>query len=122
MPLSDCHILVVEDEYLLARDLQIELEDAGAIVIGLEGSSESALDKIRNTVKIDAVILDLNLGGKNAFGVADELMARQIPFIFASGYDNYDAMLRYPAAINCMKPYSAERVIRLLKQVLAPRV
>lgn len=34
MPLNDCRILVVEDEYMLACDLQQALEDAGAVVIG----------------------------------------------------------------------------------------
>lgn len=33
MPLNDCRILVVEDEYMLACDLRQALEDARAVVI-----------------------------------------------------------------------------------------
>lgn len=32
--LRDCHVLVVEDEYMLADELRTELEEAGAVVIG----------------------------------------------------------------------------------------
>lgn len=121
MPLSDSYILIVEDEYMLARDLQIELEDAGAIVIGLAGSAESALDHIRKAVRIDVVVLDLNLGGEDAFVVANELAGRRIPFIIASGYDNQEVTLRYPNAVTFNKPYSVNRMINFIRLALVDK-
>lgn len=121
MPLSDSYILIVEDEYMLARDLQIELEDAGAIVIGLAGSAKSALDHIRKAVRIDVVVLDLNLGGEDAFVVANALADRRIPFIIASGYDNHEVTHRYPNAVTCNKPYSVNRMIHFIRLALADK-
>jgi len=34
----------------------------------------------------DVAVLDINLGGENAFAVADTLAARRIPFVFVTGY------------------------------------
>ena len=45
--LRDCHILVVEDEYMLADELRAELDEAGAIVLGPVGTLESALTIIK---------------------------------------------------------------------------
>ncbi|MDZ7281315.1 response regulator [Sphingomonas sanguinis] len=118
MPLTNRRILIVEDEYMLARDLQLELEEAGAIVIGSEASVRSALSRIEQEERIDAVILDVNLGGQFAFPVADALNARQIPFIFASGYEDDVVKSRYPGVVNCAKPFVSRRLLHSLENVL----
>ena len=46
-------ILVVEDEYMLAADLEMELLDAGAIVLGPFGTLETAIEFIRTEQEID---------------------------------------------------------------------
>lgn len=118
MALTNCRILVVEDEYLLAQDLLMELEDAGAIVIGPEASVGCALTRISEEARIDAVVLDLNLGGESAFPVADALIAKNIPFVFATGYEDKAVNSRYPDALNCPKPFSFRILKRSLEAVL----
>ncbi|MDQ1156008.1 DNA-binding response OmpR family regulator [Sphingomonas sp. SORGH_AS 950] len=118
MPLTNRRILIVEDEYMLAQDLQLELEEAGAIVIGPEASVPSALSRIEQEDRIDAVILDVNLGGQFAFPVADALTARHIPFIFASGYEDDVVKSRYPDVVNCAKPFVARQLLHSLENVL----
>ena len=39
--LHACRILVVEDEFMLAADLEMELLDAGAVVLGWVGRRRS---------------------------------------------------------------------------------
>lgn len=82
------HVLIVEDEYLLADDLSDALSDVGAKVVGPAGSIEQATALILSREPIDVAILDVNLRGEMVFPVADALRQRGIPFAFATGYDS----------------------------------
>ena len=65
-------ILVVEDEALIAMDLQALLEEAGYCVLGPANTSEAALALIERD-EPDVALLDVNLGRSDAFGVANAL-------------------------------------------------
>ena len=80
-------VLVVEDEYMLAEDLREGLESQGAEVMGPVATVADALELLRSGPAPDLAILDINLGGEMAYPVADALRARDIPFIFATGYN-----------------------------------
>jgi CheY-like chemotaxis protein len=103
-PLHDRRILVVEDEYLIAMSLADALESAGSVVVGPVSSVEKAIQKIESEF-IDAAVVDVNLGGVLAYGVADMLIARKIPFVFTSGYEDIALRNRYAQVKNCPKPY-----------------
>ncbi len=112
--LRGCHILVVEDEYMLADELQTELEDIGATVIGPAGNIDSALDLIRSAPHLDGAILDLNLGGAPAFSLADALMTRGVPLVFATGYDFSSVPERFSHVTRCEKPINIRRITAAL--------
>ncbi len=103
--LRDRRILVVEDEYLIARTLSEHLQEVGSIVVGPFPTVEKAIQAIESNPEIDAGILDVNLGGAMVFPVADLLQARKIPFVFTSGYEDGALRKRYPQIKNCLKPY-----------------
>lgn len=98
--LRDRRVLVVEDEYVIAVSLRDHLQAIGSTVIGPVPSVEKAIQLIESNPRIDAAILDLNLGGSKAYPVADALQARKIPFIFASGYGDEDLSNLYPNVRN----------------------
>ena len=75
--LRDRRILVVEDEYLIAMNLQDGLENAGCVVVGPVPSVDKAISKIDSEPHIDAAVLDVNLGGVFAYPVADRLLAQR---------------------------------------------
>jgi CheY-like chemotaxis protein len=104
-PLRDRRILVVEDEYLIAMSLQDALENAGSVVVGPVPSVEKAIKTIELDPHIDAAVVDVNLGGVLAYPVADMLIARKIPFVFTSGYEDNVLRNRYAQVKNCPKPY-----------------
>jgi DNA-binding response OmpR family regulator len=104
-PLRERRILIVEDEYLIAMSLQDALENAGSIVLGPVPSVDKAIKTIVSEAHIDAAVLDVNLGGVLAFPVADMLIARKIPFVFTSGYEDNVLQNRYAEVKNCRKPY-----------------
>ena len=71
---------------------------------GPASSVEQAIQKIESE-SIDAAVVDVNLGGVLAYGVADMLIARKIPFVFTSGYEDIALRNRYAQVKNCPKPY-----------------
>jgi len=101
------HILLVEDEYLIAWALQNELQCSGAHVIGPAASVEDALALLTNE-RVDGAILDVSLGREKVFSVAEALAARGIPFVFATGYS--DLPLEWHHVPRFEKPVEAARV------------
>lgn len=117
--LADRNILVVEDDYFLADQLREHLEDEGAKCVGPAPSVERAL-VLAGEPALEAAILDINLRGERAYGVADELSARGIPFIFVTGYDREELPPRFADAPICSKPFLWSRLIELLIAKLSP--
>jgi CheY-like chemotaxis protein len=117
--LRDRRILVVEDEYLIAMNLQDGLENAGSVVLGPVPSVEKAIKKIESEPHIDAAVLDVNLGGALAYPVADLLVARKIPFVFTSGYEDNVLRSRYPGVKNCPKPYLFQAIEEALVEAMS---
>ena len=85
-PLLGRRVLVVEDDYFIALELCTALRGAGAELIGPARDVESGLAAIRDQ-SIDCAVLDINLQGRMGFRIAEELRARGVPAIFATGYD-----------------------------------
>ena len=82
--LRGLHLLIAEDEWLLASDLATFFADMGAIILGPVATVEQAG---RHAKAAEAAILDIDLHGRHVFPIADELMRRNVPFVFFSGYD-----------------------------------
>ncbi|TDK32135.1 response regulator [Rhizobium deserti] len=106
---SGRRILIVEDEYFLADETRRKLEDLGAKVVGPTGRVQQALQLIEDEL-IDAAVLDVHLGDEMVFPVADELEARHIPFVFATGYDPSFFPIKYTGFALCEKPTELERI------------
>lgn len=83
--------LIVEDEYLVASDMLMTLENAGATVLGPVSDVEHALEVLANeSFNLDAAVLDINLQGQMVYPAASLLAKRGTPFIFVTGYDCAD--------------------------------
>lgn len=119
LALNGCHILIVEDEYLLAQDLRAELADAGAVVAGMAGTVAGALEQIESLARLDGAILDVNLRGESVFPVADRLAARGVPFLFTTGYDASALPPRFRHVVRCEKPMNMASVVRAIGKVVA---
>src|SRR3954466_13408541 len=116
--LSGRHILVVEDDYVLAMDMHLTLEDGGAIVIGPVGTVRDAL-RLAESEDIDAAVLDINLHGEFVYAVAERLQDRGVPFAFTTGYEGDILPERFCATPRHQKPVSAEAVVNALAWELA---
>ncbi|MOA24229.1 putative transcriptional regulatory protein pdtaR [compost metagenome] len=78
-------VLLVEDQMLIAMDVENMLEDNGIKTIETATSSAMAIEKLKSYVP-DVAILDINLGSDTSIPIARELHRRGIPFLFATGY------------------------------------
>ena len=85
------------------------LQDAGSIVLGPVPTVDKAIKKIESEPHIDGAVVDVNLGGMPAYPVADLLIARKIPFVFTSGYEDNLLRDRYSQVKNCAKPICSRR-------------
>ena len=107
-------ILVVEDGYMMAEDLQHALEKAGAQVLGPVPSVADALRLLAAEEAVDGAILDVNLRGEKAFPVADALRERNMPFVLATGYEQWALPDAYKDAPRCDKPVDLRQLARAL--------
>lgn len=107
-------ILVLEDEPLIALDLQFAFEDRGATV-HLAASCEDA-HVLLTQHAIDAAVLDVNLGrGSTCEKVAATLRERGVPFILHTGdLDRQGEAMRKLDAVVVPKPTPADLVVAAL--------
>ena len=84
-PLLGCRILIVEDDYYQARDVQFLLELAGAQIV-TAGAKLPDLAELLAQGRIDGCLVDVNLGAGSSFDFARALRDHAIPFVFLTGY------------------------------------
>jgi CheY-like chemotaxis protein len=110
-------LLIVEDEYFLAQDLADRFERLGAEVLGPAGTVREALSLARSA-QIDGAVLDVNLKGERVYPVADLLLQKQIPFVFASGYGGELEPDAYSHVPRCIKPVNFAMLVQALASQL----
>ena len=111
-------ILIVEDEALLAMEMQFAFEDEGAEVLGPALSLEAATTLVAGTPEIDAAILDVDLGGHDVYPVASLLAARGVPFLFHTGHGSEASLAAlFPSAITLTKPTFPDTLVRELRRL-----
>ena len=116
--LEGARILIVEDEMLIALDLEQMLADRGAEKTETASSADEAIASLVD-FQPHAAILDVNLGDGTSALVADELTKRGIPFTFATGYGDRSMLPeRFISAPVVRKPYDAITISRQLAQLL----
>jgi DNA-binding NtrC family response regulator len=115
--LAESTILIVEDEPLLAMDIEDVVRAAGCSVIGPFASLADAQQSIR-TERLDAAILDINVTGGLIFPVADTLAAADIPFVIVTGYGRDLVPERHCRRPFLQKPYQAGMLLGMLRDML----
>ncbi len=111
-------ILVLEDEALIALNLQDELQDAGHEVAGPFTACSAALDWLRSATP-DMAILDAALNDGSCHSVAAELSRRGVPFLIYSGYQEDQQLLAEFRHITWIeKPVQAGVLVQECQQLL----
>lgn len=111
-PLLDgLRILLLEDEALIAMDVEQLCRDHGAVEVTI-ARDLADVEHEGAGYSFDVAIVDLMLGGVSTIGFALELKDRKIPFVFASGYsDMGEIEQEFPGVTLVSKPYSGDDLI-----------
>jgi len=108
-------ILVVEDEVLIAMDIEDMLLELKCEPVGPASTIQRALEIIRSTVKLDGVLLDMNLQGQMVSPIVEELVKKGMPFVLVTGYarrDDDPSAMRDAPRLN--KPFAVEALSEAL--------
>jgi DNA-binding NtrC family response regulator len=115
-PSAGCRVLIVEDEWFLASDLETALKSLGADAIALVGDVDDARSQIASG-EFDVGVIDINLRGHSSFGVADELRRQGIPFVFATGYSAEVIPARFANVTRFEKPFDPQGLAQYVVQL-----
>ena len=112
-------VLIVEDNMLLALEMENTLESLGFVQIDTAPRVKQAF-KLLNQEEYILGILDVNLKDENSFVVAEQLLDRQIPFLFATGYDSNFVMPAHLSQMTMLKkPIDKEQLDAAIQVLLA---
>jgi|SRR6185503_19337172 len=78
-------VLLVEDNFLVATDLEWMLRELGCEVVGPVASVEEGVE-LATRERLDGAVLDVNITGGNSGAIARLLRSRHCPFFFVTGY------------------------------------
>lgn len=120
--LAGLRILVVEDEGLIAMDIEDMLLDLTCVPVGPASTIDKALDIIRSGTKLDGVVLDMNLHSQSSQPIVAELVSRDISFVLVTGYPRReDDVSEMRDAPRLTKPFSVATLADILKTTFLDR-
>lgn len=111
--LAGLRILVIEDEFLIALDVEQLCYDNGAVHVAIVNRMQPPQD----LPDCDVAVLDLMLSGISTVPLAEHFHQRGIPFIFVSGHSRRpDLIARFPHAVMLPKPYMPDELLAAVAQ------
>lgn len=116
--LQGLNILLVEDEYLIAADIETTLMRQGATIVGLAPTVADALIVIDQAERLDCAVLDVNLGGETSFPVADALIIRNVPVLFVTGYDSLMLPGAFASIPRLNKPFNPNILVSTISAII----
>jgi len=119
-PLQGTQILVAEDDAILAFDLGITLQKAGAKILGPTMTLAHTLS-MAQTALMSAAVLDVSLRDEEVFPAALELKGRGVGIVFYTGYGAVEQLRRdWPDAQVLTKPTPARLLVEAVRKALRP--
>ncbi len=110
-------ILILEDDPLIAFDLQAIVEGQGHEVVGVFDSLAEARGHLGDG--FDFALLDIDVTDGKSFELAASLLERHIPFAFVSASHPADLPSSLRQAAFIPKPFEERTILRSIEQVTA---
>ena len=112
-------VLVVEDEFLIAQDVEDKLYNLGFSTVYLAHNVERGRECLRSN-PIGLAILDVNLGRELVFPLAADLRERQVPIIFCTARTYSDLPGEWAVHPIVPKPIDETLMIRAIRSLDPP--
>lgn len=106
-------VLIVEDDAIIALDLEQTVEEFGVTQVRVASSVAQALAMIAECSP-DFALLDVGLSQEKSFAVAKRLTARKIPFAFVTGYSDKAFPPEYSRRPRLSKPCVRDELFAVL--------
>jgi PAS domain S-box-containing protein len=116
-PLRGRRVIVIEDEPLVAMELESTLTAAGCAVIGMAGTLEKAKLLVAQA-RCDAALVDVNLAGHPVDELAAALTQKNIPFAFVTGYGREGIPRAFRDAVLLKKPFGQDQLIAVMELLI----
>ncbi|MEO4000662.1 response regulator [Mesorhizobium sp. CAU 1732] len=118
--LDGMRVLVMEDEYLIAMDVEQLCYDHGAVEVVIARNVQELGPDPLDGKRFHAAIVDVMLGGHSTLDFASGLIERDIPFVFATGYAHNEGMFDAVAGVEVIsKPYAGKILIEALGRAIS---
>ena len=116
--LANQDILLVEDSLIIALDAEDIANRLGAASVTTAATVEGALEFI-DAARPTVAMLDINLGDRHSYPIADRLAEVGVPFIFATGYgEQANPPIEHRGRPIVQKPYTLENVARAFDSLI----
>ena len=116
--LAGLRMLVVEDEFLAAYEVERLVHKLDCVVVGPAASVNGALDLVADEPP-DLALLDVDLNGTPVTPLVENLKTRKVPYVLITGYSPRDlAEVGLTAAPIVYKPPEEARLTQAIAQVL----
>lgn len=113
-------ILIAEDEMIIAFDLCDTVKEAGYHVEGPHAGISSAMLAFQKE-KPALAILDIDLADGDVLGLAETMVAEDVPIIFhTGGFPKEELAARFPTAKTLLKPVPPAEMLEAVNAVLVP--
>ncbi len=117
--LDGMHVLVMDDEFLIAMDVEQLCREYGAAEDTIIRHLEDLGDDPLASEVFHVAVLDLMLGGNSTAEFANSLTERGIPFVFATGYTDIEERFGIVSDIEVVaKPYGGTDLIAALGRAI----
>jgi CheY-like chemotaxis protein len=117
--LEGYRIFIAEDNPFAAIELEQYLRDLGCPAVGLVATVDDTL-RLAKEKMFDGALLDLNLRDQSALPIARELMARGIPLVLITGYDDDAIPAELAPVPRIPKPFLEGELKRLMLAAFCP--
>lgn len=114
---AGCSVFLVEDEVMIRMMVADMLEELGHSVAAEAGEIGEAVKLVQST-EFDLAILDVNVNGKVITPVAELISARNLPFIFATGYGSSGLPQEYRDRPALQKPFQLETLAQVISATM----
>jgi CheY-like chemotaxis protein len=111
--LAGLRILLLEDEYLIAMDVELLCRDSGAAEVVVKRNLQE-LEEMDGFEEFDVAIVDLMLAGTSTLAFAERLRNSHVPFIFATGYADEQLTSAFPGIRSVSKPYVGNDLVEAI--------
>ncbi len=122
--MEDClpgrRVLVVEDNPLIALDIDDALRESGAHVVGPALDLDTGMALVRQD-ELDAAVLDIDIAGRPVWPIARELKQDGVPFMFVSADCGEGLPDDFSAAPCIAKPAQTDDILTSMAALIKAR-